>query len=91
MYWANLSSEPATSHNVRSRHTHTYARTCTRTHTNQWLPSPVVLVIKDVSISVKEVCEEFPQIVVVRLLKEVKPTHIPQVGGHLFCYIHRQV
>lgn len=60
----------------------------TSIHTNQWLSSPVILVVKDVSVSVKEVCEEFPQIVVIRLLEEVQPTHVPQVGGHLFCYIH---
>lgn len=57
-------------------------------HTNQRLSSPIILVVKDVSVSVKEVRKEFPQIVVVRLLKEVQPTHVPQVGGHLFCYIH---
>lgn len=56
-------------------------------HTNQWLPSPVVLVVKDVSVSVKEVREELPQIVVVGLLEEVEPPHIPQVGGHLFCSV----
>ena len=60
-----------------------------QSHTNQWLSSPVILVIKDISVSVKEVREEFPQIVVVWLLEEVKPTHVSQVGGHLFCCIHR--
>ncbi len=57
-------------------------------HTNQRLSSPVILVVKDVSVSVKEVRKEFPQIVVVRLLKEVQSTHVPQVGGHLFCFVH---
>lgn len=56
-------------------------------HTNQWLPSPVVLVVKDVSVSVKEIREELPQIFVVRLLEEVEPPHISQVGGHLFCSV----
>lgn len=59
-------------------------------HTNQWLSSPVILVVEDVSVSVKQVGEEFPQVVVVGLLEKVQSTHIPQVGGHLFCCTHQR-
>lgn len=57
-------------------------------NTNQGLPSPVILVVEDVSVSVEQVSEEFPQIVVIRLFEEIEPTNVPQIGGHLFCSTH---
>lgn len=53
--------------------------------TDQWFADPVVIVVKDVAVPVEEVGEELPQVVIIRLLEEVQPPHIPQVGGHLFC------
>lgn len=53
--------------------------------TDQWFADPVVIVVKHVAVPVEEVGEELPQVVVIRLLEEVQPPHVSQVGGHLFC------
>lgn len=57
-------------------------------NTNQGLPSPVILVVEDVSVSVEQVSEEFPQIVVIWLFKEIESTNVSQISGHLFCSTH---
>lgn len=49
-----------------------------------YLPAdPVVSVVKGVSFSLKQFSEQSPQIFIVRLFKEVQPSHISQVSGHL--------
>ena len=49
-----------------------------------YLPAnPVIGVIKGVSFPLKQLSEKCPQVFIVRLLKEVQPPHITQVGGHL--------
>lgn len=53
--------------------------------THKRFADPVVFVVKDIAVPVEQIGEELPQVVVVRLLKEVQPPHITQVGGHLFC------
>lgn len=53
--------------------------------THKWFADPVIFIVKDIAVPVKQVSEELPQVVIIRLLKEVQPPHIPQVGGHLFC------
>lgn len=45
--------------------------------------NPVVGVIKGVSLPLKQFGEQSPQIIIVWLFKEVQPSHISQVGGHL--------
>lgn len=53
--------------------------------THECFADPVVLVVKDVAVPVEQIGEELPQVIVIRLLKEVQPPHVAQVGGHLFC------
>lgn len=53
--------------------------------THKWFADPVILIVKDIAVPVEQISEELPQVVVIRLLKEVQPPHIAQVGGHLFC------
>lgn len=49
-----------------------------------YLPAnPVVSVVEGVSFPLKQLSEQSPQIFIVRLFKEVQPSHISQVGGHL--------
>lgn len=52
------------------------------TNTHERLADPVVLVIKDIAVPVKEVCEELPKVVVIWFLKKVQSSHISQIGGH---------
>ena len=54
--------------------------------THKWFADPVVLVVKDVAVPIEQIGEELSQVVVIRLLEEVQPPHVAQVGGHLFCY-----
>lgn len=53
--------------------------------THKRFADPVILIVKDIAVPIKQIGEELPQVVVIRLLKEVQPPHIAQVGGHLFC------
>lgn len=49
-----------------------------------YLPAnPVVSVVKGVPFSLKQFSEQSPQIFIVGLFKEIQPSHISQVGGHL--------
>lgn len=52
--------------------------------THKWFADPVIFIVKDVAIPVEKIREKLPQVVIIRLLKEVQPPHVAQVGGHLF-------
>lgn len=53
--------------------------------THQWFPCPVVFIVEHVTVPLEQVCEELPQVVIVRLLEEIQPPHIAQIRGHLLC------
>lgn len=53
--------------------------------THKRFADPVILIVKDVAVPIKQISEELPQVVIIRLLEEVQPPHVAQVGGHLFC------
>jgi len=53
--------------------------------TYQRLTDPVIFIVKDIAISVKEVCKELSQVVIIRFFKEIQSPHVAQVGGHFFC------
>ena len=53
--------------------------------THQRFPCPVIFIVEHVTIPLEQVCEKLPQVVVVRLLKEIQPPHVAQVRGHLLC------
>lgn len=53
--------------------------------THERFADPVVFVVEDVAVPIKQIGEELPQVIVIRLLKKIQPPHIAQVGGHLFC------
>lgn len=52
--------------------------------THEGFADPVIFIVKDVAVPVEEIGEELPQVVIIRLLEEVQPPHVAQVGGHLF-------